>query len=212
MIERLAIRVLCVLVLCLAVPPSRAAEPVEAPPTANPRTIEIPEEKPVIRFTLDPRDGPIAEAAPGVRKQALADGVAYAFESDTPIEFTDGDVRFAGKSGGVVIDRKRNTVRMVLLAAQRIKAGTIEAWGEEGPCDLTFAGDRVVGHTAGRARHLYLTPPRGLDRLPMLVLDGQTYAPGTSGRTLIVPVLPGEHRFELRALPQPAVFRNWQAW
>jgi hypothetical protein len=101
---------------------------------------------------------------------------------------------------------------MVLLSAERIKVGAVEEWGEEGPCDLTFAGDRVVGHTAGRGRHLYLTPPPGLDRLPMLVLDGQTYAPGTSGRTLIVPVLPGEHRFELRALPQTPVFRNWQAW
>jgi hypothetical protein len=121
-------------------------------------------------------------------------------------------VRFAGRRGSVVMDRNRNTVRMVLLAAERVRVGTLEAWGEEGPCDLTFVGDRVVGHTGGRGRHLYLTPPPGLDRLPMLVLDGQTYAPGTSGRTLIVPILPGEHRFELRALPQPPVFRNWQAW
>ena len=80
-----------------------------------------------------------------------------------------------------------------------MKAGELEAWGEEGPCDVTFAADRIEGRTAGRGRHLYLTPPAGLDRLPMLVLDGQTYAPGTSGKTLIVPVLPGEHRFELRA-------------
>jgi hypothetical protein len=180
--------------------------------TESPRTIEIPDEKPVISFALDPNDGPIAEAAPGVRKQTLADGVAYAIESDARLDFSDGDVSFVGKRGGVVVDRKLNTVRRVLLAAERIKVGDIQAWGEEGHCDLTFASDRVVGHTAGRGRHLYLTPPSGLDRLPMLVLDGQTYAPGTSGRTLNVPVLSGEHRFELRALPQPPVFRNWQAW
>jgi hypothetical protein len=44
--------------------------------TAMRRTIEIPDEKPVITFALDPKDGPIAEAAPGVRKQTLAEGVA----------------------------------------------------------------------------------------------------------------------------------------
>jgi hypothetical protein len=46
----------------------------------------------------------------------------------------------------------------------------------------------------------------------MLVIDGQTYAPGTSGDTLIIPLLPGEHTFEVRAIEQPLVFRNWQAW
>lgn len=43
-----------------------------------------------------------------------------------------------------MIDRKRNTVRMVLLAAERMKARTIKAGGEEGSYDLTFAGDRVA--------------------------------------------------------------------
>jgi hypothetical protein len=35
---------------------------------------------------------------------------------------------------------------------------------------------------------------------------------GNGGDTLIIPVLPGEHTFEVRALEQPPVFRNWQAW
>ena len=69
-----------------------------------------------------------------------------------------------------------------------------------------------MGRTAGLGRFLYLSMPEGLDRLPMLVLDGQTYAPGTRGNTLIVPVMPGEHSFEIRALEQPPVFRNWQEW
>jgi hypothetical protein len=30
------------------------------------------------------------------------------------------------------------------------------------------------------------------------------------GDTLIIPLLPGEHTFEIRALEQPPVFRNWQ--
>jgi hypothetical protein len=138
--------------------------------------------------------------------------VAYAFDSKEPITFAEGEVSFTGKRGGLVIDHKEETVRMVLLQAERMKVGNLEAWGEEGPCDLMFHPDCIVGHSAGRGRHIYLTPPSGLNRLPMLVLDGQTYAAGTSGKTLIVPILSGEHRFELRALPQPAIFRNWQAW
>ena len=45
----------------------------------------------------------------------------------------------------------------------------------------------------------------------MLAIDGQTYAPGTHGDTLIILLIPGEHVFEVRALEQPPVFRNWQA-
>jgi hypothetical protein len=63
-----------------------------------------------------------------------------------------------------------------------------------------------------RVRFLFLTRPSGLDRLPTLVLDGQTYAPGTSGHTLMVPILEGEHQMELRALKQPPIVRNWQEW
>jgi len=54
--------------------------------------------------------------------------------------------------------------------------------------------------------------PAGMKVLPTLVIDGQTYAPGTSGDTLIIPLMPGEHAFEVRALEHPPVFRNWQAW
>jgi hypothetical protein len=54
--------------------------------------------------------------------------------------------------------------------------------------------------------------PPEMKVLPTLVIDGQTYAPGTHGGTLIIPLMPGEHSFEVRALEQPPVFRNWQAW
>jgi hypothetical protein len=54
--------------------------------------------------------------------------------------------------------------------------------------------------------------PAGMKVLPTLVIDGQTYAPGASGDKLIIPLMPGEHAFEVRALEQPPVFRNWQAW
>ena len=45
-----------------------------------------------------------------------------------------------------------------------------------------------------------------------IFVDGQTFAAGTSGDTLIVPLLPGKHAFEVRALEQPPIFRTWQAW
>ena len=54
--------------------------------------------------------------------------------------------------------------------------------------------------------------PAGLDKLPMLVIDGQPYAPGTTGETIVVPLMPGEHRFELTIPPQPPVWRSWQLW
>jgi hypothetical protein len=56
------------------------------------------------------------------------------------------------------------------------------------------------------------TPLPKLDRLPALVLDGQSYAPGTHDETLSAPVLPGDQRWELRALPQPPIFCSWQQW
>jgi len=48
---------------------------------------------------------------------------------------------------------------------------------------------------------------------PAVRLDEQfdVGAPGASGDRLIVPILPGEHTLEVRALEQPPVFRNWQA-
>ena len=68
--------------------------------TAATRTIEVPDEKPVITFALDPREGAIVEAAPGVRRQSQASGVAYAFDGDRPIRFADNEVSFAGRRGG----------------------------------------------------------------------------------------------------------------
>ena len=84
----------------------------------------------------------------------------------------------------------------------------------EGParCQLTIASDRISGRSEGYGGFLYAPTPAGMKVLPTLVIDGQTYAPGTSGDTLIIPLLPGEHSFEVRALEQPPVFRNWQAW
>jgi hypothetical protein len=84
----------------------------------------------------------------------------------------------------------------------------------EGParCELTVQSDRISGRSEGCGGLLYAPMPSGMNVLPTLVIDGQTYAPGTSGGTLIIPLMPGDHGFEVRALEQPPVFRNWQAW
>ena len=84
----------------------------------------------------------------------------------------------------------------------------------EGParCELTVQSDRITGRSEGGGGLLYAPMPPGMKVLPTLVIDGQTYAPGTSGDTLIIPLMPGDHAFEVRALEQPPVFRNWQAW
>ena len=84
----------------------------------------------------------------------------------------------------------------------------------EGParCELKLEPDRLTGRSEGFGGLLYAPMPPGMKVLPTLVIDDQTYAPGTSGGTLIIPLPPGEHVFEVRALEQPSVFRNWQAW
>ncbi len=78
--------------------------------------------------------------------------------------------------------------------------------------DVTIENDRIVGRSEGTGGFLYAPLPPGLRVLPMLVIDGQTYAPGVSGNQLIIPLMPGKHEFEVRALVQPPIFRNWQAW
>lgn len=84
----------------------------------------------------------------------------------------------------------------------------------EGParCEIHITHDRITGCSEGFGALPYAPMSAGMKVLPTLIIDGQTYAPGTSGDTLIIPLLPGEHRFEARQLEQPPVFRNWQAW
>jgi hypothetical protein len=84
----------------------------------------------------------------------------------------------------------------------------------EGParCEINITNDRIAGRSEGFGGLLYAPMPPGMKVLPTLVIDGQTYAPGTSGSTLIIPLMPGEHTFAVRALEPPPIFRNWQAW
>jgi hypothetical protein len=79
-------------------------------------------------------------------------------------------------------------------------------------CQLKIDNDRLRGKSEGLGGFLYAPMPPGLKVLPMLVIDGRPFAPGTNGGTLIIPLLPGVHEFEVRALEQPPVFRQWQMW
>ncbi|MHB9132633.1 MAG: hypothetical protein ACYDBB_16310 [Armatimonadota bacterium] len=189
------------------VPVTKIFKPGEA---ATALTVPLP--KVSITFTLNPRHGKIDEVQPGVKRQQTKHGFSLAFDSPQPLTFAWDGITFTGRRGGVVVDTAANTTRLVLLDGDAIGHGNLRVWGDGAPFDITFHPDHITGRTAGLGRFLYLTPPPGLDRLPMLIVDSQTFAAGTSGHTAIVPVLPGDHTFELRALVQPDVWRNWQAW
>ena len=172
-----------------------------------------------IAFKLDRPDAKAETVRPGlpagkagVTKHTFDGGTAYEFDSPEPIAFDADGIKFSGRRGGIIIDQKAGTTRMVVIDGDEMSSGNLRTWQAGGPYDVTFHQDRITGRYAGLGRILHVTRPAGLDRLPMYALDGQTYAPGTSGDTLILPMLAGEHEFEIRALPQPPIWRNWQAW
>jgi hypothetical protein len=180
---------------------------------------------------LRPRDTTVTAMGPGITKLTSKGSITWQFATDTPVDFTREGVHFQGRRGSITVDEQKRVVTLTLQEGTRIAYGELVAWGCDGPYTVTFAQDRIVGQTWGLGRFLYLTRPAGLDRLPTLTVDGQTYAPGTSGDfalgdiaktgnpydakgrggLLIVPVLPGAHHFTLSALSQPPIFRNWQA-
>jgi hypothetical protein len=179
-----------------------------------------------------PKNAKAVTVEPGVTKLTFKEGYAWQFTAAKPLDFTRDGVHFKGCNGAIVVNEQHGTVTLMMEEGTRIVYKDLMAWGCEGPYTVTFTNDRIVGETSGLGRFLYLTRPIGLDRLPTLVMDGQTYAPGTSGDfqlgdiaktgnpydarnrggILIVPVPPGDHTFTLRALDQPPIFRNWQAW
>src|SRR5207248_9731050 len=110
------------------------------------------------------------------------------------------------------VDDKAGTVRLVLLDGEAVGRGEVRAWGCDGPYDVTFSRDAVVGRSDGLGRFLSVTAPPGLSGRSMLLLAGEPYSPGVAPGQLIVPLMPGPHALELRTLPQPPVFRSWQMW
>ncbi len=175
--------------------------------------IEVPEEKTKISFALTPNRGDIVAVQPGVRKQEWDDGVAYAFESETPLDFNADGVTFRGRRGGVEVNRAEGWTRLALLDGEAVGFGKAQAHDGAGPYELVYHHDHIVGRSAGQGRFVLLSFPPGLRVMPELRLDdGATYLPGVMDGTLMVPLLPGARHFEIHALKQPDVFRNWQAW
>lgn len=173
----------------------------------RPQVLEVPPPKTDITFALAPERGPIEEVVPGVRRQVQARGYAVEFDAQQPLTYARDNVVFEGKRGGVEVDTVAGTARLVLLDGEKIGAGFAQAWGCTGPYDLTFSGDDVTGVSEGAGRFLSLSRPPRLDGPPALELDGQAYAVGAYGDTLVVPLMPGPHRWALRALRQPPVFQ-----
>lgn len=175
-------------------------------------TVDIPAPKFTIAFALDEQAGKIEPVASGVRKQTLATGVAYEFNSDTPLNFQQDQVVFVGQRGGIVVDHAAGTTRLVMLDGTTIGHGTAKAEVASGPYDLTFHHDKVVGVNEGPGRFVNITQPEGIVMMPTVTSDGISNAPGTRGRIAVVPLLDDRYEFVLENLKQPPVFRNWQHW
>ena len=172
------------------------------------------------------------ELQPGVTRADLRHGFRVTFETSEALSVKTNGLVFNGRRGMIEVDEAERTVRLVLLDGDRIGYGDAQAWGGDGPYEVVFRPDRIEGRSEGQGRFLCLTQPAGVDRLASLVIDGLAYAPGTSntidpaisgraqgaaapeatGGTLVVPLMPGAHRFEVKNLAQPAVWRNWQWW
>lgn len=176
----------------------------------EPQRIEIPPAPNPVAFEID-AFARFEEIAPGVRRAHLSDGMAYVFDAETQFAYDHDGVSFSGTRGGILVNERAGTVKLVLEEGEQIGYRDVRAWGCRGPYEVTFREDRILGRAGGPGRFLYLTPPSGLKRLPVLIVDGRSYAPGTSG-ALIVPLLSGAHDFEVRPLDQPPIWRNWQAW
>jgi hypothetical protein len=119
---------------------------------------------------------------------------------------------FKGTRGGIEVDELAGTVRLVMLGGEQIGYGDARVEFGDGPYDITFHENRVVGVSEGPARLLHVTMPAGLTQLPALNIDGIRYAPGTHGNLAIVPVFEGRREWTLENLPQPPVFRDWVRW
>jgi hypothetical protein len=165
-----------------------------------------------ISFALDPADGPVETTGAGYEAQKDGNVTRYVFDFVQPRTIEEDGITFEGRRGGIVVDQKAETVRVVMLEGRRIGYGEDIVRFGSGPYDLTFQEDKVVGVTEGPARCLQVRMPAGLNQLPALNIGGVRYAPGTRGEVAMVPVQEGRFEFTLENLPQPPVFRNWVRW
>jgi hypothetical protein len=174
--------------------------------------VRVKSEKYTISFSLDENVGKIEELQPGIRKQKLANGTAYDFNSKNTVKFEKDDVVFIGKRGGIIIDDAAKTARLVMIDGEKIGYGKAQASECSGPYDLTYYNDKVTGVTEGPARFINITMPAGIVQLPALNIKGIRYAPGTFDNLAIIPLYQGKFEFTLENLPQPPIFRDWVRW
>ena len=142
----------------------------------------------------------------------LADGLALRFNAQQPIIFRMDETTFIGQRGGMRFNREDQTLDLVMIEGERIGHGDVAAYGAAGPYAVHVAPDAIAVQSEGPGRFLYIDPPEGLDKLPLIKTEQGRFVPGTSGKTLIVPLMPGANELEIRNPEQPPVFRVWQAW
>jgi len=172
--------------------------------------------------------------ADGVIKVETTEGTDYVFVSSKPIAFSQGGVSFEGLAGAIKlrgdkvhlivsegpakISYNNLTLESAIPAQREFGANDrqtvrIPAPPRTGVYDVQDDGTRITGKMTGVAGGFhFITAPDWLDRLAVLIIDGQTYAPGTSGNQFIIPIMPGDHEFELRMLEQPPIWRNPRQW
>lgn len=149
---------------------------------------------------------------PGVTRYETEKGMVIVFEAEAPFTFEADGMMFQGRLGAIAVDRQAGTTRLTVIEGNAIGYEAFRAWGAEGPWDLVYRADHLSGRFDGLGRFLYVRRPPSLDVLPVYRLDDRSYAPGTEGDTLILPLMPGPHRFEVRALEQPRIFRTLRDW
>ena len=187
-------------------------------------SVEVPADPVTIGFALDANAGTVTPVCEGVQRQTLPQGVAWRFDAPQPIRFDQDGVVFEGTRGGILVDTRAGTTRLVMLEGTKIGSGRALAEVADGPYDLTFYQDKVVGVAEGPARFLHVRKPDGLNAMPCVTVDGISYAPGgytgsdpgyckhIAPDSAIIPLMGGHREFTLENLKQPPVFRSWQQW
>lgn len=200
-----------------------AMERIALDETARTQRIDRPAPGHDIAFALDPAAGPIEEIAPGIRFQAGANGDrSYAFEFAEPTAIggsaalaePHADAFFIGRRGGIAITgTDEQTIRLVLLDGTAIGYGPNRIAEAPPPYEATYGPDSLrIQSAAPNGGYMLAIKPASINRLPVMLWNNQTWAPGTSGDRLMIVLHPGPQIYEIRNLEQPPIFRDWRHW
>jgi hypothetical protein len=176
------------------------------------RTIDVPVPDGTIEFQVPAEPESTRQIVRGVTRYELSDGFALRFEAEKPIIFRMDETTFVGRRGGMRFNREDQKLDLVMIEGERIAHGDVAAYGAAGPYSVQVSQNAIAVRSEGPGRFVYIDPPEGLDKLPLIETEQGRFVPGTSGKTLIVPLMPGAGELEIRNPEQPPVFRVWQAW